>query len=228
MKKTIKILCMVMSLLFVFVGVSFGYQYYNDQEDLTTQLLRAGGLDFSFTQPVGSADPGKPWANLNVQLSGSAGDYTYAFVLSNVDPNEFLEVSSLRIPVIAHHYGTPYTNVGDGTLPYQTAYYAAGEYNGVQLKANLMIDFFSDASPFGIVPGTESLPILIDSDLEPGFGIAWIIDGGVPATTTSVSALIGVTGGAGGGLPEPTTVLLLGIGLLGTGAFRYLSSKRRG
>jgi len=214
MKKTIKILCMVMSLLFVFVGVSSATLYNPADPNLEGQLRATGGADFVFQYL--SMD----WAKLNVYLTGM---YTYQMTFSVFDTAPF-EVSEVRIPIVPGEYTVSTT--------YETHQMKAGKVTAsdgteVNMTDSLQILFTNaDGDPW-LLQGETSSVITITSNYGPATGFAYIQDGGGSSVGNVASALAIGSEGPGGGLPEPTTVLLLGIGLLGTGAFRYLSSRGR-
>ena len=213
MKKAIKMMCIVMSLLFVFAGASYA-TLYDPSTELEGQLRSEGGTDFVFQYL------GMDWASLNVYLTG---EYTYQITFSVLDVGPF-EVSELRIPIVPDHYSVT-TDYVTHEMPAGSV--KASDQSWVWMTDSLQILFENEYGEPWLLPGEKSSVITITSDYGPAIGFAYIADGGGTSVENVASALAIGNPSGGGGLPEPTTVLLLGIGLLGTGAFRYLSSRSR-
>jgi hypothetical protein len=205
----------------------------DDLRGLEAQLKDPGGADFVFTYTDPVFFVKTDWAKLNVYLTVLTGQYNYQLTFG-VFETAALEVSQLRIPIILGQY-TVSTSYGTHELGAQVVYpTGGGRYSMTDtlqvLFTNNDICSFEDGTegpcPW-LNPGETSTPIIITSTNGPATGFAFIADGGGTSVGNVASALAIGSEGPGGGLPEPTTVLLLGIGLLGTGAFRYLSSRGR-
>jgi hypothetical protein len=168
-----------------------------------------------------------PWAVLNVHLDILEDHNTYTFQL-HVQP-DMLEVSTLWLPVGS--YSNLRTAVGNTLPPIKfwgdyVAIYNPGKINEEVVHYGPMLEIKFWESSQEIFPGESSIPIIMDSGLFPTTGIALIIDGSALTEGTVAAALAITDQGPGGGLPEPMTLILLGIGILGTGFYRRLSSKR--
>lgn len=198
MRKGLKILCLAASLFFLLAGGA--------SATLTG--------DFMFKSPDGTQD----WANLNVVVEGVSGDWTYTFTLSVLDDEDAYQfiVHELDIPVISEGAVPPgYTDLTPaGGIPY----FWASEF---EQDGTLYLGVLYD----GIEAG-KSAAVRFKSPYDPALGEAVIVNTGGSSTVKSTSAL-GALGGGGSSVPEPTALLLVGIGILGIGTYRHLSRKGR-
>jgi hypothetical protein len=205
MKKVIKILCVAVTMFFFLAGPSFA------------TLYDGSGADYTF---MGALDHSAPWAVLNVKISmldnpaPTLDVYTYKFTLHVLsaadDPNAYgVEVNGMRLPV----GGYDAVSQGmDGVMYMEPPLETPGELEFLWMP--------------GIQPGETSATITLVSTYTPGEGEAMIYDGGDSPGTCVTSAITFPGGGHGQDVPEPTTLILVGIGMLGVGAYRHLSLRK--
>jgi hypothetical protein len=228
MNNRVKVLFLTVSMVFIFIGVSFAspiphdytFEYYND----------LGGSGLGAVVYLDITDPVFP-----------GGDYSYVYQVQNVayDPaGDGLDViNRIRIPVTL-----PVTTnvIDDGEIHVPTGF-ATVEEGGV----NYLEVWFQELVPSPIGPPVQGLqnaagpvgvimpsltfsaPFEILSTVAWDHGNAQIFDGGETGNLLVISNL-DTTGGGNIGVPEPGTLLLLGLGLLGLGGWHRRFGRGKG
>jgi len=169
-------------------------------------------LTFNFTHPGDT----EIWAQLTAYApvyNAGTNDWTYEYMITNVKPTP-LEITRLDIPV------------GDWT---RVEFFESGA--GVALMTD-PVDTLPGKFVFlwdEIVKGDSSKHFGFTVDLAPGWGQAVLYNGGAGDPTWISTAKISYDSEPGSDyppVPEPTTLLLVGSGLLGVAAVRRWNDKR--
>jgi hypothetical protein len=209
MGKTIKILSLATTIFFVLAGVSFA--------DLIAWDYR-----FVYTNPI-SGDVG---ARVYLDVEQVSDLYTYTYQVENVnfDPDgsgadspiyQFL--LPVTMPVVLGHAAHPDSHVG---VDLTTASVDGVSYVQVDF------DFPGLLSP-DYYPGYAlSDPFYIQSTVGWDWGNSILTDG--ESANLLVLSNLDTTGGGNdtNPVPEPATLLLVGIGALGLGGYRRFKSRR--
>ena len=204
MRSIIKTLCLFATLLVIFAGSAYATSLEDD--------LKTTGVTYYF------GDQNDPLATLEVHLSGEAGNYTYEYRLTN---EAIFNLTSLVLPVVAGEHGAPYEGVG-GDLGWMSVYDAGP-------AIYFLYGHDTPGGFFGLQAGEMAAPIFIDSGLGPDLATAYL-SGTSPSNEDVASPQIyqeDLNIEDPPGAPEPSTLLLLGSGILGLGAFRKLRSRKR-
>jgi len=206
-------------------------------------LLTGAASAVTFMGPVITDDDGNimadysnlSWASLDVQVTGEpnawtyqfslkvlAGDKTYAtFLESNPSVQHTAIVHQLDIPIIAG--GISGVQLGGVDVYYVGSFQGEGFLS--VLFGDLTHDFDDPDYHDGLLPDQTAV-VTFNSPNAPGWGTAILYNTGTTSETCSKSALVAPAGGDSS-VPEPTTLILVGIGILGVGAYRRLSARGR-
>jgi hypothetical protein len=198
MRRATKILCLAVFLTLQLSGTSFALP-----------ILPINETDHFYLGAV-------LWADLNVQVEETSGGlYSYRYTLTNFLAEH--PIHSLLLPVVSGGYSGPTMGTGSGVQ--WSSYWDDG-------YGTLTIYFTGSQYQNEINKDESTIPIIILSGYYPEPEIVTIFNQGAQSGT-SASTAIGGTGGGNSGVPEPATMLFLGISVLGVGAYRYLKSVKR-
>jgi hypothetical protein len=221
MKKTIKILGVALLSLFLLTGVSFALPSF-----------APGTYDtFDYINPGGGV--GASLYLLQEDIVGGDRLFRYTYQLENINftaPGYADFIQKLYLPVtndlepLVDHTGTGGI---PGTIP--IALLSIEDYSG---RTNLKVEFPNPGlfNPvMGAPPGWSlSDTFYFESDYLLGdFVTAILVDG----ADVQFEQVLSNTGGLGGGndtnpVPEPATLLLFGVGMLGAEALRRSKNRR--
>jgi len=160
-----------------------------------------------------------PWVNLSVDLQGVPGTWTYTYTLSVLDDPGAAKIAvhALDIPVISLGVLPPgYSNVTWDPGP--TGFYFESEQDGTTY---LSFSFYDSPIAAG-----ESKAFSFDSPYNPSSADYYIWNGAQSPAEDGYAA-VGKLGGGNSSVPEPATLILVGIGFIGVGAYRHLRARGR-